>query len=96
MENANYISSYIKQLVNNDIQKGIVTSIDRRELARHLTTHCLCGKSLSEFKSDIKKIWHVKRCINSKCKEYENEIIAFKQNKLLEQARIDFENGKFN
>lgn len=96
MENANYLSSFIKQIVNNDIQKGIITSIDRRDLVKHLTTHCVCGRSFSEFNSDIKQKWHVKMCINRKFTEYENEILAFKQNQLLERARIDMENGKFD
>ena len=96
MESANYLCSYIEQIVNYNFQNGVIMIMDRNKLHNNLTIHCLCGVLLSDFESDSKKKYHIRRCINNKFNECYQKNIALRQNQLLEQARIDMENGLFD
>lgn len=96
MDNANYLCSYIEQIVNYNFQNSVIRTIDRRDLVKHLTTHCICGVQLSLFESDRIKKSHLKKCINKKFNECHQKNITLRQNQLLEQARIEMENGLFN
>lgn len=74
---------------------GTIPSVDYLDIHKQLINFCICGENIEDM-SMRKEKEHVKRCIVVYVREIVQKNIEFLQNRLLEQAQIDMQNGMFD